>query len=389
MAELGFLTAANTSTSTLAEPFPVTTDNIGILCDSLVFTYPKPPPSKTDTPSLLECLEQIIERELEKSSYTEQQLAAVMKIDGEVCEMRHDMKDRLGTYQKCRAETIKKNNAMDLRKSSAQTVLNKVLERLEDMIEVLEPIEFDLRAMGAIHKTPLAALRVKINEIYHQLSIKDELAYLKLFKCQTMLIRLGIVMTHRPMDVASESKSVCSNVAKLLSDSEFADVTTKPLIGCRKFLKHYASYMWNIAYLYRIPNKTADLGKEKSFLAAETSMVRHCVGELESMAEMGKGDEVRKSITASQATLRVSLNCLLMMHYYKEFNFQLAYRTHKRTTAVLLRNAPIPPWIETFKETLDKDMEYQFQTPLSSWDVDIARDDDSGEFGRKKSAPGP
>ncbi len=101
--------------------------------------------------------------------------------------------------------------------------------------------------------------------------------------------------------------------------------------------------------------KTSEMDGDKTFLEVKACITRHCMNELQEMLKVSNGRTIQKSINSAQTTLRISLNCILMMNYYKNFNYRIAYRAHKRTTKLLHRPSNLP-WLDKFKQALDTDM---------------------------------
>ncbi len=63
-----------------------------------------------------------------------------MKIEGETCEMKADIKERLRVYQNIEARPLIKTESMDLNRNAGRS-LEKAVKRLDDMRYLLEPVE--------------------------------------------------------------------------------------------------------------------------------------------------------------------------------------------------------------------------------------------------------
>lgn len=377
----------------LVEPSLVTHSNVSVLCDALVFTYPTR--SSAEDADLVRCIEELVEKKLEHGKYVKQDLEKLMDIEEEVCELKVDVKKRLEHYQLRRSKLISNGKKMDLN-GNVGSSLEKTMKRITDMRRMLKPVEASLKlAIKKAASTPLEALCVHVNGKKERLSLSDELEYMKLFKCQTMLLHLGVAMNYEASRVDSLSKVNCAKVfAKLKSISERKDEdVSKAVISCRAFLAHYASYMWNISFMYRMVIRSLSISVpasdgEKSFLELKACVARHCINELQNMFQLSNGSLVRDSINKALACLRVGLNSVLMMHYYKNHNYRLAYRTHLRTSK-MIQSRFDSEWFDKFKQKLDYEMAVVVQMPLNSWNEDIDKDDDTGEFGRPRSIKPP
>jgi hypothetical protein len=363
---------------TLAEPSPVTHENVREICEAIVFTFPK----TSKSANLIESMEDVIAREMKNGLYKPRDIKQLMDVEGNECRIRTDIQDRLRSYQEQRVKLFSRCKAMNLTKDATRD-LEKTVQQIEDMCLILQPVE---EALALVLKnaatTPLKALCAKINGRSQNLSLSDELKYMQMFKCQSMLLQLGTAMVHQRTTVEMLSKTICLRVFSNLSS-----LSAKPLGGpigeCQEFLAHYVSYMWNVSYLYRMTLRSIATSGEKNFLEFKAGALRHCMKELTHMSNASTAKSTQEAINVAQVALRISLNCVLMAHYYKEYDFRMAFRTYNRTFK-LLDYSP-HAWLDKYKLALDSEMTTQHQPALSSWSDDVDMEDDTGEFGRPMS----
>jgi hypothetical protein len=382
MAEYYIPTEDEPKQTVIIEPFPVTDNNICTLSEPLVFTNPRF--CSGDKETLVQCVEGAIEQELEKGDYGDE-IAGLMDIKEDACQLKQKVREWLVEYDHKRDSLVDKFVDMHLAREGRG--LDRIEIKLDSMQDTLTKIESSMKCLGRASCIPLRVLTVRVNGTKKRLSISDELRYIQLFSCQILLIKTGVVMSREPMGaVEAESKKNCAKALEKLKAVSKDKGDSETIATCFSFLVKYASYMWNLSELYKMTKKGAEVESD-SILSFKASVTRHCINQLKGMMEIGTEETIRKYIGRSQNALRVSLNCVLMMHYYKEHKYELAYRAHKRTSALIERDSL--KWLNDFKRCLDRSMEMVLQVPRNSWDLDIAKEDDTGEFGPPKGVKMP